>query len=62
MFQCLLEKLLNIKQNFQVKNLSKSKEKIIREFGCALGKLLESHQWIWFNENDLGNFRVKGER
>jgi hypothetical protein len=24
--------------------------------------LLESHQWIWFNENDLGNFRVKGER
>jgi hypothetical protein len=44
MFQCLLEKLLNIKQNFQVKNLSKSKEKIIREFGCALGKLLESHQ------------------
>jgi hypothetical protein len=24
--------------------------------------LLESHQWIWFNENDLENFRVKGER
>ncbi len=57
MFQPMVDKLLNIEQNF-IEILFQSKLKIIGELRHVLGAV-ESLQWIGFNEDDLKKIRPK---
>ncbi len=57
MFQPVVDKLLNMEQNF-TEILFQSKLKIIEEFHHVLG-VVESLQWIGFNEGDLKKIRPK---
>ncbi len=57
MFQPVVDKLLNVEQNF-TEILFQSKLKIIEELCHVLG-VAESLQWIGFNEGDLKKFRPK---
>ncbi len=53
----MVDKLLNIEQNF-TEILFQSKLKIIEELHHVLG-VVESLQWIGFNEGDLKKIRPK---
>ncbi len=57
MFQPVVDKLLNIEQNF-TEILFQSKLKIIEELFHVLG-VVESLQWIGFNEGDLKKLDLK---
>ncbi len=57
MFQPVVDKLLNIEQNF-TEILFQSKLKITEELHHVLG-VVESLQWIGFNECDLKKIRLK---